>query len=104
MNTDNVSEDVGTRGTYANKSIMADTYALIVLRGEEMKKRRKLNFWTLLPKLSIATASVFAVYIAHREYTGTGNITGLSAVVPLAIVVYFIVTQVVEALERKRKD
>ena len=91
-------------GTYANRNIMADTYALIVLKGEEMKKRKKFNFWTLLPKLSIATASVFAVYIAHREYTGTGNITGLSAVVPLAIVVYFIVTQVVEALEMKRKD
>ena len=69
-----------------------------------MMKRKKFNFWRLLPKLSIATASVFAVYIAHREYTGTGDITGLSAVVPLAIVVYFIVTQVVEALEKKRKD
>ena len=69
-----------------------------------MKRKKKLNFWELLPKLSIATASVFAVYIAHREYTGTGNISGYSFVVPLAIVVYFIVTQVVEALERKRKD
>lgn len=70
----------------------------------KVKQKKKFNFWVLLPKLSIVTASVFAVYIAHREYTGTGNITGLSAVVPLAIVVYFIVTQVVEALERKRKD
>lgn len=69
-----------------------------------MMKRKKFNFWTLLPKLSIATASVFAVYIAHREYTGTGNITGLSAVVPLAIVVYYVITQAVEALERKGKD
>ena len=96
---------VGTHGTYASRNTMADTYALIVLKGEEMKKRKKLNFWVLLPKLSIATASIFAVYIAHREYTGTGNITGLSAVVPLAIVVYFIVTQVVEAIaEDFRKD
>ena len=70
-----------------------------------MKKRRKFNFWILLPKLSIATASVFAVYIAHREYTGTGNITGLSAVVPLAIVVYYVIEQAVESIfEEKRKD
>lgn len=75
-----------------------------IAKGGETMKRKKFNFWELLPKVSIATASVFAVYIAHREYTGTGNITGLSAVVPLAIVVYFIVTQVVEALERKGKD
>ena len=36
-------------GTYANRNIMADTYALIVLKGEEMK-RKKPNFWRLLPK------------------------------------------------------
>ena len=70
-----------------------------------MKKRKKLNFWRLLPKLSIATASVFAVYIAYREYTGTGSISGYSFVVPLAIVVYFIVTQAVECVfEGKGKD
>lgn len=70
-----------------------------------MKKRKKFNFWTLLPKLSIAAASAFAAYIAHREYTGTGDITGLSAVVPLAIVVYYVITQVVECVfEGKRKD
>lgn len=94
-----------THGTYANRNIMADTYAHIVSKGEEMKQKKKPNFWVLLPKLSIVTASVFAVYIAHREYTGTGNITGLSAVVPLAIVVYFLFAQVVECVfEGKRKD
>lgn len=60
--------------------------------------KRKPNFWTLLPKISIATASVFAVYIAHREYTGTGNISGYSFVVPLAIVVYYVIIQAVESV------
>lgn len=70
-----------------------------------MKKRKKLNFWRLLPKLSISTASVFAVYIAHREYTGTGSISGYSFVVPLAIVVYYVITQAVECVfEGKGKD
>ena len=104
MNTDNVL-GVGTHGTCASRNTMACTFAHIVFGGEEMMKRKKLNFWELLPKISIATASVFAVYIAHREYTGTGNITGLSAVVPLAIVVYYVVTQAVECVfEGKRKD
>ena len=100
-----LASNAATSGTYANRNIMVGTCARIVLKGEEMKKRKKLNFWVLLPKLSISTASVFAVYIAYREYTGTGSISGYSFVVPLAIVVYFIVTQAVECVfEEKGKD
>lgn len=91
-------------GTYANRNIMADTYALIVLKGEEMKQK-KPNFWRLLPKLSIVTSSIFSVYIAHRECAKTGSISGYSFVVPLAIVIYYVITQAVECVfEGKRKD
>lgn len=37
-------------GTYASKSTMVGMCVRIVPKGEEMKKRKKLNFWTLLPK------------------------------------------------------
>ena len=60
MNTDNVS-DVGTSGTYASKSTMACTYVHIVLGGEEMKKRKKLNFWELLPKVTPWIMAVWAL-------------------------------------------
>ena len=100
-----LASNAATSGTYASKSTTVGMCVRIVPKGEEMKKRKKLNFWRLLPKLSIATASVFAVYIAYREYTGTGSISGYSFVVPLAIVVYFIVTQAVECVfEGKGKD
>mgnify|MGYP001176413825 FL=1 len=69
-----------------------------------MKKRKKLNFWTLLPKLTIATASVFAVYIAHREYAKTGTISGLSFVLPLMILVYFIIAQAVERVSEGKGE
>ena len=52
---------MGTHGTYASRNTMADTYALIVLKGEEMKKRRKLNFWTLLPKISPWLMAIWAL-------------------------------------------
>ena len=61
MNTDNVSEDVVTHGTYANRNIMADTYALIVPKGGEMKKRKKLNFWRLLPKVTPWLMAIWAL-------------------------------------------
>ena len=41
-----------THGTCASRNTMADTYVLIVLKGGEMKKRKKLNFWELLPKIT----------------------------------------------------
>ena len=37
-------------GTYASKSTMVGMCVRIVPKGEEMKKRKKLNFWELLPK------------------------------------------------------
>ena len=96
---------MGTNGTLQSTWLYPTNIFARRAKGEEMKRKKKLNFWVLLPKLSIATASVFAVYIAHREYTGTGNITGLSAVVPLAIVVYYVIGQAVESIfEEKRKD
>ena len=49
------------RGTYASKSTMANTYALIVLKGEEMKKRKKLNFWELLPKIAPWIMAIWAL-------------------------------------------
>ena len=61
MNTDNVSEDVGTYGTYANRNTMACTYAHIVLGGGEMKKRRKFNFWRLLPKVTPWLMAIWAL-------------------------------------------
>ena len=42
--------NAATSGTYANRNIMVGTCARIVPKGEEMKKRKKLNFWTLLPE------------------------------------------------------
>ena len=50
-----------THGTYANRNIMADTYALIVSKGGEMKKRRKFNFWELLPKISPWLMAIWAL-------------------------------------------
>lgn len=66
--------------------------------------KRKLNFWRLLPKLSISTASVFAVYIAHREYDKTGTISGLSLIIPLMILVYFVLLQVFEINEEGNNE
>lgn len=95
MNTDNAL-GVGTHGTYANRNIMACTYAHIVSKGEEMKKRRKLNFWTLLPKLTQTFMACMSVYVMHREYDKTGTISGLSLILPLMILVYFLLLQVFE--------
>ena len=50
-----------THGTYANRNIMADTYALIVPEGGEMKKRKKFNFWVLLPKITPWIMSAWAL-------------------------------------------
>ena len=50
-----------TCGTYANKSTMADTYARIVLKGGVMMKRKKLNFWELLPKITPWIMAIWAL-------------------------------------------
>ena len=50
-----------THGTYASRNTMADTYALIVLRGGEMKKRKKFNFWELLPKITPWIMAIWAL-------------------------------------------
>lgn len=44
--------NAGTCGTYASRSTMVGMCVRIVLKGEEMKKRKKLNFWELLPKIA----------------------------------------------------
>ena len=46
-----LASNAATSGTYASKSTMVGMCALIVPKGgETMKKQKKLNFWTLLPK------------------------------------------------------
>lgn len=100
MNTDNAL-GVGTHGTYANRNTMADTYAHIVPKGEEMKKRRKLNFWDMLPKITQTFMACMSVYVMHREYDKTGTISGLSFILPLMMLVYFIIAQVLDMGEGK---
>ena len=48
-------------GTYANRNITADTYALIVPKGGEMKRKKKPNFWVLLPKISPWLMAIWAL-------------------------------------------
>ncbi len=48
-------------GTYASKSTMVGTCVLIVLKGEEMKKRKKFNFWRLLPKVTPWIMAIWAL-------------------------------------------
>lgn len=48
-------------GTYANRNIMVGMCAHIVLKGEEMKKRKKLNFWRLLPKITPWIMAIWAL-------------------------------------------
>lgn len=92
-------------GTYANRNIMADTYALIASKGgETMKKRKKLNFWTLLPKLTQTFMACMSVYVMHREYDKTGTISGLSLIIPLMILVYFLLLQVFEINEEESNE
>lgn len=81
-------------GTYASKSTMVGMCVRIVLKGEEMKKRKKLNFWRLLPKLTQTFMACMSVYVMHREYDKTGTISGLSLIIPLMILVYFVLLQV----------
>lgn len=50
-----------TYGTYANRNIMVGMCAHIVPKGEEMKKRRKLNFWELLPKITPWIMAIWAL-------------------------------------------
>ena len=88
-------------GTYASKSTMVGTCALIVPKGEEMKKRKKLNFWRLLPKLTQTFMACMSVYVMHREYDKTGTISGLSLIIPLMILVYFLLLQVFEINEEE---
>ena len=46
-----LASNAATSGTYASKSTMVGMCVRIVPKGgETMKKRRKLNFWELLPK------------------------------------------------------
>lgn len=91
-------------GTYASKSTMVGMCARIVLKGgETMKKRKKLNFWRLLPKLTQTFMACMSVYVMHREYDKTGTISGLSLIIPLMILVYFLLLQVFELLKERSK-
>ena len=71
-----------------------------------MKKRKKLNFWRLLPKLTQTFMACMSVYVMHREYDKTGTISGLSLIIPLMILVYFVLLQVFEisANEEEKSD
>ena len=60
-----------THGTYANRNITADTYVLIVLKGEEMKKRKKFNFWRLLPKITPWIMSAWALKYSNLNVEQT---------------------------------
>ena len=84
-------------GTYASKSTMVGMCVRIVPKGgETMKKRKKLNFWRLLPKLTQTFMACMSVYVMHREYDKTGTISGLSLILPMMILVYFLFLQVFE--------
>lgn len=57
-----LASNAETRGTYASRNTMACTYALIVLKGEEMmKKRKRFNFWVLLPKIAPWIMAIWAL-------------------------------------------
>lgn len=63
--------------------------------------RRKPNFWTLLPKLTQTFMAYMSVYVMHREYDKTGTISGLSFVLPLMMLVYFLLLQAFQINEEE---
>ena len=92
-----LASNAATSGTYANRNIMVGMCVRIVLKGGvTMKKRKKLNFWRLLPKLTQTFMACMSVYVMHREYDKTGTISGLSLILPMMILVYFLLLQVFE--------
>ncbi len=56
--------------------------------------KRKPNFWRLLPKLTQTFMACMSGYVMHREYDKTGTISGLSLILPMMILVYFLLLQV----------
>jgi hypothetical protein len=100
-----LASNAETSGTYASKSTMVGMCARIVPKGgETMKKRKKLNFWRLLPKLTQTFMACMSVYVMHREYDKTGTISGLSLIIPLMILVYFLLLQVFEINEEGNNE
>lgn len=68
-------------GTYASKSTMVGMCVRIVPKGEEMKKRKKLNFWELLPKT--------APYILAFMFWKYSNLNAEQAAMIIIICVVF---------------
>ena len=87
-------------GTYANRNIMVGTCALIVLKGEEMKKRKKLNFWELLPKT--------APYILALMFWRYSNLNAEQTIMIIIVCVIFYALCIASAdawvSTEKRKD
>ena len=96
-----LASNAETCGTYASKSTMVGMCVRIVSKGGVMMKRKKLNFWRLLPKLTQTFMACMSVYVMHREYDKTGTISGLSLIIPLMILVYFLLLQVFEINEEE---
>lgn len=69
------------------------------MRNDE--KAKKLNFWDMLPKITQTFMACMSVYVMHREYDKTDTISGLSFVLPMMILVYFIIAQVLDMREER---
>ena len=100
MNTDNVS-NVETNGTYASKSTMVGMCVRIVPKGGvTMKKRKKLNFWELLPKT--------APYILALMFWRYSNLNAEQTIMIIIVCVIFYALCIASAdawvSTEKRKD
>ena len=89
-----------TCGTYANKSTMADTYARIVLKGGVMMKRKKLNFWRLLPK----TAPYILAFLFWKYSNLNAEETSMIIIVCVVFYALCIASAGDWASTEKRKD
>jgi uncharacterized membrane protein len=88
-------------GTYASKSTMVGMCVLIVPKGgETMKKRKKLNFWRLLPKT--------APYILALMFWRYSNLNAEQTIMIIIVCVIFYALCIASAeawvSTEKRKD
>jgi hypothetical protein len=90
-----------THGTYASKSTMVGMCVRIVPKGgETMKKRKKLNFWVLLPK-----TAPYILALMFWRYSDL-NLEQAAMIIIICVVFYAMSLLVVDmwVSTEKRKD